>query len=147
MKKKGEKAGLRLNIQKTKIMTSGHIISLQVDRGKMEAVADFIFLGYKNTVGGDCSHEIKTLSPWKQSYDKPSQYIKKQKYHFVDKGPYSQSYGFSISLVCIWKLNHKEGWALKNWCIWTMVLEKTLGSPLDCKELKPVNTKGSIYYL
>ena len=109
----------------------------------MEAVTDFIFLGYKITAYGDCSHEIKTLSPWKQSYDKPRQYIKKQRYHFADKGPYSQSYGFSSSHVGIWELNHKESWALKNWCIWTMVLEKTLGSPLDSKELKPVNSKGN----
>ena len=108
---------------------------MQIDRENVEAVADFIFLGYKITAYGDSSHEIKTLSPWKQSYDKPRQYIKKQRHHFADKGPYSQSYGFSNSLVGIWELNHKEGWALKNWWIRTMVLEKTLGSHLDSKEL------------
>ena len=82
-------------------MTSGPITSWQIDAGKNGNSGRFYFLGSKITVDGDCSHEIKTLSPWKQSYDKPSQYIKKQKYHFVDKGPYSQSYGFSISLVCM----------------------------------------------
>ena len=62
--------------------------------------------------------------------------------HFADKGPNSQSYGFSSSHVCMWKLDHKEGWVLKNWCFRTVVLEKTLESPLDCKEIKPVNLKG-----
>jgi len=81
------------------------------------------------------------LAPWKKSYDKPRQYIKKQKHHFADKGPYSQSYGFSRSHVRMWELDHNEGWAPKNWCFWIVVLEKTLESPLDCKEIKPVNPK------
>ena len=68
--------------------------------------------------------------------------LKKQRYHFVDKGPPSQSYGFSDSHVWMWELDHKEGWALKNWCFWIAVLEKTLESPLDCKEIQPVNPKG-----
>ena len=70
-------------------------------------------------------------------------HIKKQRYHFASKGPYSQSYGFSISHVRIYELDHKESWALKNWCFWTVVLEKTLESPLDCKEIKPVKSKGN----
>ena len=82
------------------------------------------------------------LSPWKKSYDKPRQCIKKQRHHFTDKGPGSQSYGFSSSHVQMWELNHKEGWVLKNWCFWTVVLEKTRESPLDSKEIKPVNPKG-----
>ena len=68
------------------------------------------------------------LDPWKKSYDKPRQRIKKQRHHFADKGLYSQSYGFSSSHVQMWQLDHKEGWAPKNWCFWTVVLEKTLQS-------------------
>ena len=80
-----------------------------------------------------------TLAPWKKRYDKPRQHIKK--HHSADKGLYSQSYGFFSSHVQMWELNHKEGWVLKNWCFWTMVLEKTLESPLDSKEIKPINPK------
>ena len=83
------------------------------------------------------------ISPWKESYDKPRQHIRKQGHHFVHKGPCSQSYDFSSSHVQMWELDHKEGWALKNWCFWIVVLEKTLESPLDCKEIKLVNLKGN----
>ena len=68
--------------------------------------------------------------------------IKKQRHHFPDKGPYSQSYGFPSNHVWMWELDHREGWKLKNWCFWTVVLEKTLESPLDCKEIQPVHPKG-----
>ena len=78
-----------------------------------------------------------------KSYDKPRKHIKKQRCQFADKGSYSQSYGFSSNHVWMWELNHKEGWALKNWCFWTVMLEKTLESPLDSKEIKPVNSKES----
>ena len=71
----------------------------------------------------------------------PRQQIKKQRHYFADKDPYSQSYDFSSSRVWMWELEHKESWALKNWCFWTVVLEKTLESPLDCKEIKPVILK------
>ena len=81
-------------------------------------------------------------APWKESYDKPRQSVKKQRHHFANKGPPSQSYGFSSSHVQIWELNHKEYWAPKNWCFWIMVLEKTLESPLDWK-INPVNLKGN----
>jgi len=83
------------------------------------------------------------LPPWKKSYDKPRQHIKKQRQYLADKGPSSQSYGFSSGHVWMWELDHKESWAPKNWCFWTVVLEKTLESPLDCKEIKPVNSKGN----
>ena len=83
------------------------------------------------------------LVPWKKSYDQPRQHIKKQRHHFADKGPSSQSYGFFSSHVWMWQLHHKESWAPKNRCFWTVVLEKTLESPLDCKEIKPVNPKGN----
>ena len=109
----------------------------------METVPDSIFLASNITTDGGCSHEIKTLVPWKESYDKARQCIKKQRHHFANKGPYSQSYGFSSSHVQMWELDHKEGWAPKNWCFQTVVLEKTLGSPLDSKEIKPVNPKGN----
>ena len=81
-------------------------------------------------------------TPWKESYDQPRQHIKKQRHCFVNKGPSSQSYGFSSSHVWMWELDHKESWAPKNWCFWTVVLEKTLESPLDCKEIQPVHPKG-----
>ena len=83
------------------------------------------------------------LAPWKKSYDKPRQHMKKQRHYFADKGSYSQRYGFSSSHVWMWELDHKEGWVLKNWCFRAVVLEKTLESPVDCKEIKPVNPKGN----
>ena len=82
------------------------------------------------------------LARWKKSFDKPRQDIKKQRHHFADKGPSSQSYGLSSSHVWMWELDHKEGWALKNQCFWIVVLEETLESPLDCKEIQPGNPKG-----
>ena len=84
----------------------------------------------------------KMLAPWKESYDQPRQHIKKQRCYFADKGPSSQSYDFSSSVVWMWQLDHKESWAPKNWCFWTVVLEKTLESPLDSKEIKPISHKG-----
>ena len=79
---------------------------------------------------------------WKESYDKPTQHIKKQRYYFSDKGLYNQSYGFSSGHVWMWELDHKEGWAPKNWCHGIVVLENTLESPLNSKEIKVVNPKG-----
>ena len=83
------------------------------------------------------------LTPWKKSYDQPRQHIKKQRHYFANKDLSSQGYGFSSSRVWIWQLDYKENWALKNWCFWTVVLEKTLESPLDCKEIQPVHPKGN----
>ena len=82
------------------------------------------------------------LTPWKESYDQPKQHIKKQRHYFVNKGPSSQGYGFPSSQVRMWELDCKESWAPKNWCFSTVVLEKTLGSPLDCKEIQPVHPKA-----
>ena len=82
-------------------------------------------------------------TPWKESYDQPRQHIKKQRHHFDDKGLCSQSYGFSSSHVQMWESDHKKGWVPKNWCFPIVVLKKTLESPLDCKEIKPVNLKGN----
>ena len=142
VKVESEKVGLKLNIQKTKIMASGAITSWEIDGETVETVSDFIFLGSKITSDGDYSHEIKTLTLWKESYDQPRQYIKKQRHYFVNKGTSSQSYGFSSSHVWMWELDYKESWVPKNWCFWTVVLEKTLESPLDCKEIQPVHSKG-----
>ena len=81
------------------------------------------------------------LSPWKKSYDQPRQHIEEQRRYFADKGPSSQGYGFSSSHVWMWELGYKESWAQKSWCFWNVVLEKTLESPLDCKNIKPLNPK------
>ena len=80
---------------------------------------------------------------WKKSYEKPRQYIEKQRHHFADKGLCSQRYVFSISYVWMWELDHNESWKLKNWCFWTVVLEEIVESPLDSKEVKPFNPKGN----
>ena len=82
------------------------------------------------------------LTPWKESYDPPRQQIKKQRHYFASKGPSSQGYGFSSGHVWMWELDCEESWVLKNWWFWTAVLEKTLESPLDCKEIQPVHSKG-----
>ena len=84
---------------------------------------------------------LQMVTPWKKSYDQPRQHNKKQKHYFANNGPSSQSYGFSSSHVWMWQLVYKESWAPKNWCFWTVVLEKTLESPLDCKEIQPVHPK------
>ena len=83
------------------------------------------------------------LAPWKESYDQPRKHIKKQRHYFANKSLSSQSYGSSSSHVCMWKLDYKESWVLNNRCFWTVVLEKTLESPLDCKEIQPVIPKGN----
>ena len=87
--------------------------------------------------------KLKEAAPWKKSYDQSRQHIKKQRHHLANKGPSSQSYGLSSSHVWMWELDYKEGWVLKNWCFWTVVLKMTLESPLDCKEIQPVNRKGN----
>ena len=91
VKEESEKADLKLTIQKTKIMAFSSITLWQIDGEKVETVTDFIFLGAKITAGDDCSHEIKMLAPWKKSYDKPRQCLKKQKHHFAHKVLYGQS--------------------------------------------------------
>ena len=88
------------------------------------------------------------LAPWKKSYDQPRQHIKKHRHYFANKGMSSQGYGFSSTHVWMWELDYKESWVPKNWCFWTVVLEKTLESPLDCKEIQPVHPKEiSLEYL
>ena len=110
---------------------------------KVETVTDFIFLGSKITADDDCSHEIKRhLLLGRQAMTNLDIILKSRDHHFADKSLYSQSYGFSSSHAGMWELDHKESWAPKNWCFWTVVLEKTLESPLDCKEIQPVHSKG-----
>ena len=87
------------------------------------------------------------LTPWKKIYDQLRENIKKQRRYFANKSPSSQSYGFSSSHVWIWELHYKESWTLKNWCLWIVVLEKTLKSPLDSKEIQPVHPKGNKSWL
>ena len=81
-------------------------------------------------------------TPWKESYDQPRQHIQKQRHYFANKGLSSQGYGFSCGHVWMWELDCEESWVLKNWCFWTMVLEKTLDSPLDSKEIQLVHSEG-----
>ena len=95
---------------------------------------------HTHTHANSCLH--LTLTPWKESYDQPKQHIKKQRHYFANKGPSSQGYGFSSGHVWMWELDYKESWAPKNQCFWTVVLKKTLESPLDCKEIQPVYPKG-----
>ena len=128
-----EKVGLKLNPQKMKIMESSPIISWQIDG---EKVRNLIFLGSKIAADGDFSHEIKRhLLLGRKAMSNLDSILQKQRYYFANKGPPSQSYGSSSSHVWMWELDHKESWAPKNWCFWTVVLEKTLESPLDCKEI------------
>ena len=125
-----------------KIMTSGPINSWQIEREKVETVTDFIFLGSKITSDHDCSHEIKRrLFLGRKVMTNLDSIFKSRDIYFANKGPSSQGYGFSCGHVWMWELDHKEGWALKNWCFQTVGLEKTLESPLDSREIKPVKPK------
>ena len=125
-------------------MAAGPITYLMAKRcRKMETVISYIILGSKITVDSDCSYKIKRcLLLEKKSYDTPRQHIQKQRHYFANKDPSSQSCGFSRNHVWIWELDYKESWAPKNWYFWTVVLEKTLESPLDCKAIQPVHPKG-----
>ena len=136
VKEESEKAGLKLNIQKTKIMAYSPITSWQT----VETVSDFIFSGSKINADGASSHEIKRhLLLGRRAMIKPRQHFKKQRCHFCQQRSYNPSHGFSSSHVWMW--GHKEVWVLKNWCFRTVVLEKTLASPLDCREIKLVNPR------
>ena len=140
VKEESKKVGLKLNIQKTKIMASGPITSWQIDGETMETERDLFGGGSKITADDDCSHEVKRcLLLGRKAMTNLDSILKS----LANKGPSSQSYGFSSSLVWMWELDYKESWAPKNWCFWTVVLEKTLESSLDCKEIQPVSPKGS----
>ena len=106
------------------------------------------FFNSKITADGDFSHEIKRcLLLGREVMTSLDSVIKKQRHYFANEGPCSQSYGFPSSHVWMWELVHEESWALKNWCFWITVLEKTLENPLDCKEIQPVNPKGNQSWL
>ena len=141
VKEETENVGLKLNIQKTKIMASGPITSWEIDEETAETVSDFIFWGSKITAEGDCSHEIKRhLLLGKKVMINLDNIWKR--YYFANKGLSSQGYGFSSSHVWMWELDCEESWAPKNWCFWTVVLEKTPEGLLDYKEIQPVHPKG-----
>ena len=113
----------------------------------METVADFIFWAPKSLQMVLAAMTLKDANSL-ESYDQPRQYIKKQRHYFVNKVPSSQGYGFSNSHVWMWELDYKERWAPKNWCFWTVVLEKTLEkTPLDCEEIQPVHPKGNQFWI
>ena len=141
VKEDSEKVGLKLNIQKTKIMASGPITSWEIDGEIVETVADFTFGGYKITADGDCSHEIKTLTPWKESYDQPRQHIKKQRLITLStKVCLVKAMVFPVVMYgceswTIKKAQHRITDAFE-------LLEKALESPLDCKEIQPIHPKG-----
>ena len=144
VKEESEKVGLKLSIQKTKIMASGPITSWEIHGETVETVSDFIFGGSKITADDDCSHEIKRhLLLGRKVMTNLDSIFKKQRHYFANKGPSGQGYGFSSSHVWMWELDYKESWVLKNWCFWTVVLEKTFESPLDCKEIQVVCPKGN----
>ena len=143
VKEDSEKVGLKLNIQITKIMASGPITSWQIDGETVETATDFNLGGSKITADGDCSHEIKRHLVLGRKIMTNLDSILKSSHYFANRGPSSQGYGFSSSHVWIWELDYQESWALKNSCFWTVVLEKTLESPLDCKEIQPVHPKGN----
>ena len=145
VKEKSEKVGLKLNIQKTKIMASGPITSWQIDGETMETVTDFLFLGSKITANGDCSHEIKRCLLFGRkvmtnldSILKSSDTTLATKVHLVKAMVFPVS-----SHVWMWELDYKESWVPRNWCFWIVVLENTLESPLDSKEIQPVHPKGN----
>ena len=143
VKEESEKVGLKVNIQKTKIMASGPITSWQLDGETVERVTDFIFLGSKITADGNCSHKIqrhfllgRKVMTNLDSVLKSSDITLPTQVHLVKAM-------VSPVVVWMWELDHKEGWEQKNWCFWTVVLEKTFERPSDSKEIKPVNPKGN----
>ena len=118
-------------------MASGPIISWLRDGETVETVADFNILGSKITADGDCSHEIQRHL----LLGRKVMTNQKQRHYFANRGLSNQGYGFSSGHVWMWELDCEESWVLKNWCFWTVVLEKTLESLLDCKEMQPVHPK------
>ena len=128
-------------------MASSPITSWQIDGKQWKQWQIFIFLGCEITADGDCSHEINIcLFLGRKVMTNLESVIKKQIHYFANKDLYTQSYGFSSSHVWMWEFYHK-GWLQQNWCFWTVVLEKALESPLDCKEIQPVNPKGNQFWL
>ena len=123
-------------------MASSPITSWQIDGETVKTMTDFIFLGSQITADCDCSCAIKRHLLLGRKCMTNLDSILKSRHYFANKSPSSQGYGSSSSHVWIWELDYKESWALKNWCFWTVVLEKMLKSPLDCKEIQPVHSEG-----
>ena len=147
VKEESEKVGLKLNIQKTKIMASGPITSWEIDGETVETVetvADFIILGSKITADDDCSHEIKRcLLLGRKSMTNLDSILKSRDITLSTKVCLVKAMVFPLVMYgWMWELDYKESWAPKNWCFWTVVLEKTLESPFDCEEIQPVHPKG-----
>ena len=142
VKEESEKGGIKLNIQKTKIMASGPTTSWQIDGEKWKQWQILFSWAPKSLWTVTAATKLKD-APWKKSYDKHRQHIKEQRHSFVNQGPTVKVRFFPSSQLWMWEMAHKEGWAPKNWCFQTMVLEKTLESSLDNKEIKPVNSKGN----
>ena len=131
VKEKSEKVGLKLNIQKTKIMASGSIISWQIDGETMDTVKDFILGGSKITVDSDCSHDIKRhLLLGRKAMTNLDSILKYRDITLPTKVHLVKAMVFLVAIVCLWELDYRESWAPKNWCFWTVVLEKTLESLL-----------------
>ena len=129
-------------------MASGPITSWQIEGEKAEAVTDFLFLGSKITADGDCGHEIKRcLLLGRKAMTNLDSTLKSRDITLPTKVHLVKAMVFFSSHVWMWELDYKESWALKNWCLWTVVLEKTLESPLDCKEIQPVHPKGNQSWL
>ena len=139
LKEESEKVGLELTIQKTKIKAFGPITSWEIDGETVETVSDFILRGSKITADGDCSCEIKRRLLLGRKVMTNLDSILKRRDYFANKRPSGQGYGFSSGHVWMWELDCEESWAPKNCCFWTLVLEKTLESLLDCKEIQPVH--------
>jgi len=147
VKEESENAGLTLNIQKTKIMALGPNISWQIDGETVETVADFILGGSKITADGDCSHEIKKcLLLGRKIMTSLDSILKSRDITLSTKVRLVKAMVFPV-VVWMWDLDYKESWAQKNWCFWTVVLEKILEGPLDCKEIQPVHPKGNQFWV
>ena len=142
VKEESKKTGLKFNIQKTKIMASGPITPWQIDGEQWKQWQTLFSCAPKSLQMMTAAVKLKGTCPLKEKLW-PRQHIKRQRHYFINKGLSNQSYGFSSSHVWMWKLDYKETWAPKNWCFWTVVLEKTPESLLDCKVIQPVHPKGN----
>ena len=142
VKEDSEKAGLKSTFKKWRSWHS--VLLLMTNRWGNSGKSSWIYFSGLQNHCRWCLQpwNYKTLTPWKESYDQPRQHIKKQRHYVTSKGPSSQGYGFSSGHVWMWELDYKESLALKNWCFWSVVLEKTFESPLDCKEIQSVHPKG-----
>ena len=142
VKEERGKVGLKLNTQKAKHMASGPITSWQIDGKQWKPWQTSFFWAPKSLQMMTAAMKLKVFAPWKKSYDQTRQHIEKQRCYFANKGPSSKGCGFPSGHVWMWELDCEESWASKNWCFWTVVLEKTLESPLDCKEIQPAHSEG-----